>query len=266
MSTLKVAVLQTALVWQDCQANLTQLTAQLATLAAVDLIVLPEMFASGFSMDSADIAETEPGPALSWMQAQAVKYDCAISGSLAVRTTNGTLVNRLYFVTPDGQVQHYDKRHLFRMAGEHQAYQAGNERVIVSYRGWRILLQVCYDLRFPVFSRNRADYDAIIYVANWPAARSRAWWLLLQARAIENQAYVFGCNRVGQDANGIDYSGDSLLVDYLGQPLAELAPAQSGILYAVADLQALQASRAKFPAQLDADAFALVTEVVSPVV
>lgn len=259
MSTLKVAVLQTALVWQDCQANLTQLTAQLATLNAVDLIVLPEMFASGFSMESAYIAETEPGPALCWMQAQAAQYQCAIAGSLAVRTTSGALVNRLYFVTPDGQVQHYDKRHLFRMAGEHQAYQAGNERVIVSYRGWRILLQVCYDLRFPVFSRNRADYDAIIYVANWPAARSRAWWLLLQARAIENQAYVFGCNRVGQDANGIDYCGDSLLVDYLGQPLAELAPEQAGILYAAVDLSALQAFRAKFPAQLDADVFSLNT-------
>lgn len=257
MSALKVAVVQTALIWQDCQANLQQLAMQLATLNPVDLIVLPEMFASGFSMESAKIAETEPGPALCWLQAQAAQYQCAIAGSLAVRTASGALVNRLYFVTPDGQVQHYDKRHLFRMAGEHQAYQAGIERVIVSYRGWRILLQVCYDLRFPVFSRNRADYDAIIYVANWPAARSRAWWLLLQARAIENQAYVFGCNRVGQDANGLSYQGDSLIVDYLGQPMAELAAEQSGVLYAEADLAALSAFREKFPAYLDADAFSL---------
>ncbi|CAM5496114.1 amidohydrolase [Alishewanella longhuensis] len=257
MSTLTVAVLQTALVWQDCPANIQQLTAQLATLKPVDLIVLPEMFASGFSMDSTQIAEPEPGPALCWMQAQAVQYQCAITGSLAVRTQAGALVNRLYFVTPDGQVQHYDKRHLFRMAGEHQAYQAGRERVIVSYRGWRMLLQVCYDLRFPVFSRNCGDYDAMIYVANWPAARSRAWWLLLQARAIENQAYVFGCNRVGLDGNAIEYAGDSLIVDYLGQPLAELAPAQAGVLYAVADLAALATFRAKFPAQMDADDFSL---------
>jgi len=257
VSTLKVAVIQTELVWQDYQANLTLLEQKLTLLKPVDLIVLPEMFTTGFSMDSARIAETEPGPALSWLVAQAARYQAAITGSLAVRTTTGALVNRLYFVTPDGQVQHYDKRHLFRMAGEHRAYQAGTERVIVPFRGWRILLQVCYDLRFPVFSRNCGDYDAMVYVANWPAARSRAWWLLLQARAIENQAYVFGCNRVGMDGNGISYNGDSLIVDYLGQPLAELAVAEAGVLYGSADLSALTAFRQKFPAQLDADSFSL---------
>lgn len=257
MSTLKVAVMQTELVWQDCQANLRLLEPQLAALEPVDLIVLPEMFASGFSMDSAQIAETEPGPALSWLLTQAAHYQAAITGSLAVRTATGALVNRLYFVTPDGQVQHYDKRHLFRMAGEHRAYQAGTERVIVPFRGWRILLQVCYDLRFPVFSRHCGDYDAMVYVANWPAARSRAWWLLLQARAIENQAYVFGCNRVGLDGNGISYNGDSLIVDYLGQPLAELAATEAGVLYGNADLLALTAFRQSFPAQLDADSFSL---------
>ncbi|MFN3901247.1 MAG: amidohydrolase, partial [Alishewanella aestuarii] len=225
---LRVAMLQTELVWQDTAANLQALSQQLAAAPAADLLVLPEMFASGFSMDSAGIAEREPGPALSWLKQQAAHYQSAIAGSLAVRTADGHYVNRLYFVTPDGAVQSYDKRHLFRMAGEHQAYAAGQQRVIVNWQGWRILLQVCYDLRFPVFSRNLGDYDAIIYVANWPAPRSRAWWLLLQARAIENQAYVFGCNRVGQDANGLNYRGDSLIVDYLGQPQAELAPEQSG--------------------------------------
>jgi len=257
VSTLKVAVIQTELVWQNCQANLTLLEQKLTLLKPVDLIVLPEMFTTGFSMDSAQIAETEPGPALNWLLAQAMRYQAAITGSLAVRTTTGALVNRLYFVTPEGQVEHYDKRHLFRMAGEHQAYQAGTARVIVPFRGWRILLQVCYDLRFPVFSRNRGDYDAIVYVANWPAARSRAWWLLLQARAIENQAYVFGCNRVGLDGNEISYNGDSLIVDYLGQPLAELAAAEAGVLYGSADLSALTAFRQKFPAQLDADSFSI---------
>lgn len=254
---LRVAMLQTELVWQDTAANLQALSRQLATAPVADLLVLPEMFASGFSMDSAGIAEREPGPALSWLKQQAAHYQSAIAGSLAVRTADGHYVNRLYFVTPDGAVQYYDKRHLFRMAGEHQAYAAGQQRVIVNWQGWRILLQVCYDLRFPVFSRNLGDYDAIIYVANWPAPRSRAWWLLLQARAIENQAYVFGCNRVGQDANGLNYRGDSLIVDYLGQPLAELAPEQSGILYAEADLAALQQFRQQFPAALDADAFEL---------
>jgi omega-amidase len=256
-STLRVAMLQTELVWQDTAANLQALSQQLAKAPAADLLVLPEMFASGFSMDSASIAEQEPGAALSWLKQQAAHYQSAIAGSLAVRTADGHYVNRLYFVTPDGAVQQYDKRHLFRMAGEHLSYQAGQQRVVVSWQGWRILLQVCYDLRFPVFSRNRGDYDAMIYVANWPAPRSRAWWLLLQARAIENQAYVFGCNRVGQDANGLSYRGDSLIVDYLGQPLAELAPSQNGILYAEADLAALQQFRQKFPAQLDADVFEL---------
>lgn len=257
MSTLKVAVLQTSLVWQDCTANLTQLQQQIATLAPVDLIVLPEMFATGFSMDSEQIAEIEPGAALQWMQQQATLHQAALAGSLAVRTASGTLVNRLYFVTPDGQVQHYDKRHLFRMAGEHQAYTAGAERTIVTFRGWRILLQVCYDLRFPVFSRNNNDYDAIIYVANWPAPRSRVWWLLLQARAMENQAYVFGANRVGEDGNQLQYHGDSLIVDFLGQPKAELAAGEAGVLYAEADLTALQQFRQKFPAYLDADSFIL---------
>lgn len=257
MSTLKVAVIQTELVWQNCQANLTLLEQKLTLLKPVDLIVLPEMFTTGFSMDSAQMAETEPGPALNWLLVQAVRYQAAITGSLAVRTATGALVNRLYFVTPEGQIKYYDKRHLFRMAGEHQAYQAGTARVIVPFRGWRILLQVCYDLRFPVFSRNRGDYDAIVYVANWPAARSRAWWLLLQARAIENQAYVFGCNRVGLDGNEISYNGDSLIVDYLGQPLAELAAAEAGVLYGSADLSALTAFRQKFPAQLDADSFSI---------
>lgn len=257
MSTLKVAVIQTELVWQDYQANLTLLEQKLTLLKPVDLIVLPEMFTTGFSMDSAQIAETEPGPALNWLLAQAARYQAAITGSLAVRTAMGALVNRLYFVTPEGQVEYYDKRHLFRMAGEHQAYQAGTARIIVPFRGWRILLQVCYDLRFPVFSRNRGDYDAIVYVANWPAARSRAWWLLLQARAIENQAYVFGCNRVGLDGNENSYNGDSLIVDYLGQPLAALAAAEAGVLYGSADLLALMAFRQKFPAQLDADSFSI---------
>lgn len=254
LTLLQVAVLQTALVWQDAAANRRQLAAQLQQIKA-DLIVLPEMFSSGFSMQSAVIAEPE-GETLAWLKQQAAQCGAALCGSVATRTEHGC-VNRCYFVTPQGSVSYYDKKHLFRMAGEHQAYVAGDKRVVVQYRGWRLLLQVCYDLRFPVFSRNRNDYDVALYVANWPAARSHAWRTLLQARAIENQAYVLGCNRVGQDGNGVDYSGDSLAVDYLGQPLAELAPNEAGVLSGLLDITALTQYRQQFPAHLDADEFSL---------
>ena len=256
LSTLKVALLQTELVWQDSHANRSMLAAKLAQLPAADLILLPEMFSSGFSMQSAAIAEPE-GETLAWLVQQAAKLNAAVCGSVATRTESGC-VNRCYFVTPQGEVTQYDKKHLFRMTGEHQAYQAGNERVVLNYRGWRILLQVCYDLRFPVFSRNRNDYDVALYVANWPATRSHAWRTLLQARAIENQAYVLGCNRVGTDGNGIAYRGDSLIVDYLGQPLADVAPQQDTVLSASLDLAALAQYRQQFPAALDADDFRLV--------
>lgn len=254
LTLLQVAVLQTALVWQDAAANRRQLAQQLQQISA-DLIVLPEMFSSGFSMQSDVIAEPE-GETLDWLKQQAAQCGAALCGSVATRTERGC-VNRCYFVTPDGSISYYDKKHLFRMAGEHQAYVAGEQRVVVQYRGWRLLLQVCYDLRFPVFSRNRNDYDVALYVANWPAARAHAWRTLLQARAIENQAFVLGCNRVGTDGNGVDYSGDSLIVDYLGQTQAELAPNQPGVLMTALDLTALNQYRQQFPAALDADIFAL---------
>lgn len=252
VTELKVALLQTELVWQDAIANRQQLAAQLQQIHA-DLIVLPEMFSTGFSMQSSEIAEPE-GETLAWLQQQAKQLDAALCGSVATRTNRGC-VNRCYFVTPEGSVSYYDKKHLFRMAGEHQAYIAGDQRVVVQYRGWRLLLQVCYDLRFPVFSRNRDDYDVALYVANWPAARSHAWRTLLQARAIENQAFVLGCNRVGTDGNGVDYSGDSLIVDYRGQPVAELATAAAGVLQAGLDYTQLMQYRQQFPAHLDADPF-----------
>ncbi|MEH8017431.1 amidohydrolase [Rheinheimera muenzenbergensis] len=251
---LKVALLQTELVWQDAPANRNQLAVQLQQVKA-DLIVLPEMFSSGFSMQSGAIAEPQ-GETLAWLKQQATLCGAALCGSVATRIDSGC-VNRCYFVTPDGSVSYYDKKHLFRMAGEHQAYQAGVERVVVAYRDWRILLQVCYDLRFPVFSRNRNDYDIALYVANWPAARRHAWSTLLQARAIENQAFVLGCNRVGRDGNGVDYSGDSMVVDYTGQAVAELAPKQAAVLCATLDYAQLAQYRQNFPAYLDADRFQL---------
>lgn len=252
---LNVVLVQTALQWQNPAANRQQLAEQISRIQGADIIVLPEMFTTGFSMQSQHIAEPE-GDTLGWLQHQAQQIGAAMVGSVATRTDKGC-VNRCYFVTPEGHVTPYDKKHLFRMAGEHQAYIAGDQRVVVNWRGWRFLLQVCYDLRFPVFSRNCLDYDVVLYVANWPAARRHAWRTLLLARAIENQAFVLGCNRVGTDGNGIQYSGDSLIVDYLGQAVADQAVAQPAVLRATLDYAQLKQYRQQFPAHLDADAFVL---------
>ncbi|MEN3159067.1 amidohydrolase [Alkalimonas sp. NCh-2] len=257
MPAVKVAAVQCSLHWQDPKANRQQLAGQIAALSGQDLIVLPEMFTTGFSMDSAAVAEPAGGESLNWLKQQAVLSGAALCGSVAV-TEQGRYYNRLYFVTPEGQYFQYDKKHLFRMAGEHDAYQAGTDRVIVPWRGLRFCLQICYDLRFPVFSRNRNDYDVLIYVANWPAPRRLAWRTLLAARAIENQCYVIGCNRIGSDGNGVEYSGDSLLLDYLGQSLVDGAD-RAAVLAAELDGAALQQFKDKFPAYLDADGFELTT-------
>ncbi len=263
-STLHVAVLQSSLHWQHAAANRAQFSQQIAELVQsattpLDLLVLPEMFNSGFSMQPERFAEDANGDTVHWLQAHAKQYQLALAGSIAIRTAQG-FVNRLLFVTPDGTVQHYDKRHLFRMGDEHQHYQAGSERVIVQYRGWRVLLQICYDLRFPVFARNRNDYDLALYVANWPAPRARIWSTLLSARAIENQAYVIGCNRVGADPNGLQYSGDSVVLDVVGAPLASLPAHRVGALCATLDKQALDEFRRSFPAHLDSDEFVLQSQ------
>lgn len=256
MSVINVAALQTALQWQDPLANRQQLEAQMRQLDAVDLIVLPEMFTTGFSMASEEIAETAMGPSVQWMQQQAKQYGAAITGSIAVKD-QGKYYNRMYWVEPDGSVQHYDKRHLFRMAGEHNHYSPGQPRVIIPWRGLRFCLQVCYDLRFPVFARNRGDYDALIYIANWPAARSHAWKTLLPARAVENLSFVIGVNRIGEDGNGHQYSGDSAIIDFKGEILASEEPFRPAALSAKLDMAALAAFREKFPASLDADRFVL---------
>ncbi len=256
---LDVAVIQTGLVWQNAAANRELLQPLLWQASGADLIILPETFNSGFSMQSQQIAETMQGATVHWLQQQAHQLGAVICGSMAVATDAG-IYNRLLWVQPEGKIAYYDKRHLFRMAGEDLHYQPGQRRVIVEYKGFRLLLQVCYDLRFPVFSRNQTDYDAMIYVANWPAARSRIWSTLLQARAIENQAFVLGCNRVGVDGNGHAYSGDSVILNYLGEPLADLPPGEAGLLRCRLDLSALQQFRRQFPAALDADAFSLTAE------
>ncbi len=256
MANLRVSLVQTDLVWENPTANCAQLEEKLASLAGkTDVIVLPEMFATGFSMTESG-AEIGRGPALQWMQLQANRLGTLVVGSLKVK--QGTsFYNRLYAVEPSGSYTTYDKRHLFRMGGEHKFYQAGDQQVIVSYKGWKLALFICYDLRFPVWSRNvDMAYDAAIYVANWPAPRANAWRTLLQARAIENLAYVIGVNRVGADANDLAYAGDSLLVDFKGGLALDLK-AEDQILTAELSASELADFRAKFPAHLDADSFSL---------
>jgi predicted amidohydrolase len=256
MANLRVSLVQTDLVWENPSANCAQFEEKLAALGgSTDVVVLPEMFASGFSMSETG-AEIGKGPALQWMQVQANRLGALIVGSLKVKQQN-SFYNRLYAVQPDGTYSSFDKRHLFRMGDEHKFYQSGDQRVIVSYKGWNIALFICYDLRFPVWSRNVSmAYDAAIYVANWPAPRANAWRTLLQARAIENLAYVVGVNRVGTDANALAYAGDSLLVDFKGDLVLDLK-SKDQILTSELSLESLAEFRAKFPAHLDADSFSL---------
>lgn len=255
MGDLKVTLVQHALAWEMPEDNRRQFQALLEAAAPnTDLVLLPEMFTTGFSMNALANAEDSGGETEAWMRHLARRHDCAIGGSVAVRD-GGEVFNRFLFVTP-GETQYYDKRHLFRMAGEQKRYAMGGERVIVAWRGWRIKLEVCYDLRFPVFSRNRNDYDLLLYVANWPAPRALHWRTLLRARAIENLAAVVGVNRIGSDANGLDYSGDSLAVDARGEILADLENRET-LTTVTFDGAALAAYREAFPAHLDADDFSL---------
>jgi predicted amidohydrolase len=255
MQNLNVTLVQCELAWEQPADNRAQIGEIIAGVGSgTDLIVLPEMFTTGFSMNALANAEEPGGATEQWMIQLARQYDCALTGSIAVRVGQG-VYNRMLFVTPDN-VQTYDKRHLFRMAGEDKRYLPGAERVIVPWRGWRILLQVCYDLRFPVFSRNREDYDLALYVANWPAQRRYHWRQLLIARAIENLACVVGVNRIGSDARGLDYSGDSLAIAGDGTLLLDRLN-DSGAAQVVLDGAALQQYREGFPCHLDADRFQL---------
>jgi predicted amidohydrolase len=253
---LNVTLVQQPLAWQEAGANRARFAALLAPLAGrTDLVVLPEMFTTGFSMQAAELAEPMDGATVEWLRATAASLGAVVTGSLIV-AAGGGYRNRLLWARPDGTLAAYDKRHLFRMAREHEHYAAGDERVVVELGGWRVLPLVCYDLRFPVWSRNRGDYDLAIYVANWPAARRYAWSTLLRARAIENLCYVVGVNRVGADGAGVAYAGDSVALDPLGQPLVELADA-AAVTQVTLSAAALADHRRRFPAHLDADAFRL---------
>lgn len=257
MRDLRVTIIQRMLHWEDAAANRTMFTGILTPLqGATDLVVLPEMFTTGFTMRSAELAEAMDGPTVAWMREMARCTGAALYGSIIVREGDRP-ANRAIFVYPDGRAHHYDKRHLFRMADEQDHYTAGRERVVVEYNDWRILLQVCYDLRFPVFSRNRNDYDLALYVANWPEPRRAAWSTLLKARAIENLACVVGVNRVGMDGKGHHYTGDSVVVDQRGEVVASVEPSTEGIASTRLDSAALLEFRERFPAHLDADGFTL---------
>ena len=251
---LRVTLVQTELQWQDPAGNRHRLAAHFrGLLGHTDLVVLPEMFSTGFSMDAAALAEDMDGPTVGWMREEAAALGCVVTGSLIVREA-GHCRNRLIWARPDGTVEHYDKRHLFRVAGEQDHYAAGTRRLVVDLKGWRVCPMICYDLRFPVWSRNRDDYDLLLYVANWPQRRAHAWSALLRARAIENLSYVVGVNRIGKDGNGASYSGDSVALDYLGQPLSSEGGGDR-VETVVLDLESLQSYRNSFPAQLDADPY-----------
>ncbi|ODS62425.1 MAG: carbon-nitrogen hydrolase [Arenimonas sp. SCN 70-307] len=262
MEDIRVSLVQGDTRWHDPAGNRDYYAGLLAPLVGqTDLVLLPETFTSGFSNEALASAETMDGPTVAWLREQAARLGAVVSGSVQLREGGGVF-NRMLWATPEGGLRWYDKRHLFRMAREHERYAAGKDAITVELKGWRIRPLVCYDLRFPVFIRNRFeggrfDYDLLLFVANWPAARRHAWRTLLRARAIENLAYVAGVNRVGTDGNGIAYSGDSAALDFLGMELAELDDtAQVRTVTLSAD--ALAAHRERFPAQLDADRFTLL--------
>lgn len=264
MSDLRVTLVQHDTTWHDAQANTRRIAGQLAShRGRTDLVILPETFTTGFSNEAVAGAESMLGASVSWMREQARLLDAAVTGSIQLRTEAG-VHNRLIFATPDGDVQHYDKRHLFRMAREQERYIPGGPRLVVDWRGWRICPLVCYDLRFPVFSRNRADatrpegleVDLLIYVANWPATRHEHWRTLLRARAIENLCAVAAVNRCGEDGNGIAYGGGSAVIDALGATAVECGT-DAQLAEVTLSRHALDAWRRRFPAHLDADGFTL---------
>jgi predicted amidohydrolase len=256
MTKLTVTLAQLNLQWENPEQNLMQIAKLLEHQLTdrTDLIILPEMFTSGFTMDNVKIAETMDGNSVNWLINIAKQYNCAVTGSIPI-AENGDIYNRLIFATPDS-LHYYNKKHLFSMAGEHKRYKAGNKVKIVSWRGWRINLQVCYDLRFPVWSRNQQNYDLLLYVANWPKRRGNHWRSLLIARAIENQTHVIGVNRVGIDGKKIRYSGDSLLLNHLGDQLQDCG-SREGLYTQSINLDEQNAYQKQFPAHRDADNFTL---------
>jgi len=254
---MKIALIQTELSWENPNENKALLQEKINAISQyVDLIVLPEMFTSGFTMNPQNVAQTMQCDAVSWLKEIAKNKDCAITGSLVIEE-NGNYFNRLVFVFPTGEIQTYDKRHLFTLAGEDKVYKAGKDKLIVEYKGFKICPLICYDLRFPVFARNLEDYDVLIYVANWPKPRINAWDILLKARAVENMSYVIGVNRVGIDANNHEYVGHSQAVDFLGNYIQEPQEIE-GVFIVELDKNEMLETRKKLNFLNDRDEFKLI--------
>ena len=254
---LNVVGIQADLFWEDSEKNLTYFEQEINKLSNdVNLIVLPEMFTSGFTMNPENAAETMDGKSVSWMKHMAKEQNAALVGSLVI-SENNNYYNRLLFVHPNGNIDSYDKRHSFTLAGEHEAYTSGNKKLIVDYLGWKICPLICYDLRFPVWARNSEDYDILIYIANWPVTRIKAWDTLLKARAIENMSYTIGVNRCGKDANNYEYSGNSLIVDYLGNELSALEANEIGNIKAILKKNEQEKVRTKLGFLNDKDSFTI---------
>ena len=267
MSTLSITTIQTNLFWENKSANLRMLEEKINSIPQkTEIVVLPEMFSTGFSMNSSSLAETMDGPTIEWMQEVAAKNGIVLTGSIIIEEAQ-KFYNRLFWILPNGKYGYYDKRHLFAFANEDKYYTAGNKRLIAQVKGWKINLQVCYDLRFPVWTRQASpltplpergeqepEYDLLLYVANWPERRSHAWKTLLCARAIENQCYVVGVNRVGKDGNDVYHSGNSMIIDPLGEVLYHMADDED-IFTITLEKEHVEQVRTKFPFWKDADDF-----------
>lgn len=254
---LNIAIFQLNLVWENPAANRAKIDQLLQKLSeTTDVVFLPEMFTTGFSMNVSELAETMDGQTLQWLKERSREHQLALCGSLIIKE-NDQYFNRLIFVEPSGDVHFYNKRHLFTMGDEESHFQNGTERLVVQYKGWRICPLICYDLRFPVWSRNRNEYDLLVYSANWPQNRNDVWNTLLKARAIENQCYVVGANRVGVDGQKIAYSGNSQIFDAKGSLLTGLNDDNEMIVSAEISFSELAKFRNSFPVLNDADSFYL---------
>lgn len=259
MDSIRISIVQTDIVWENKQENLHLLYERLQSLhGTTEIVVLPEMFSTGFSMMSVMLAESNSGETITTLKYWAYLFQVAICGSY-IATDNGLYYNRAFFLTPEGEEFYYDKRHLFRMGCEDKHFSAGDKRLIIPYRGWNVCLLVCYDLRFPVWSRNVANqYDLLIYVANWPISRRLAWDTLLCARALENQCYVCGVNRVGIDGYQLKYNGGGVIYSALGEAVVSLPDEIERIVTTTLKLTTLHQFREKFPVWKDADEFQLL--------
>lgn len=254
---LHIVGIQADLFWENPAKNLASFEEKINSLPKnTDLVVLPETFTTGFTMNPEKVAEKMNGNAVSWMVKMAIENQFAITGSLVINHDNN-YYNRLVFVHPSGKIETYDKRHSFTLVGEHKVYTSGKEKLMVAYKGWKICPLICYDIRFPVWARNTENYDLLIFMANWPVTRITAWNSLLKARAIENMSYVIGVNRVGKDVHNYEYSGNSLVIDYLGEELSKLPKNEVGIVNASISKKHQQKVREKLGFLNDMDSFTI---------